>query len=391
MKKLIIVATSILPLMVGNAQATQVIPMDLIVQGSECVGFDCSSTESFGFDTLRLKENNLRMHFNDTSASGSFPSNDWRFTFNDSSNGGASFFALDDVTAGTVPFRVLAGASNNALYVNASGNVGIGTATPVVELHVTDGDSPTLRLEQDGSSGFTPQTWDLAGNETNFFIRDVTNGSLLPFRIEPGTPGDTLYLDSTGNVGMGTATPSTNLHVRGTSAGSDVILTVQTTSTTSGDHAELDLVTDSQAWKLRSNTNNATFGIVNDTASTAPFLIGGLAQTNLLRVGVTAADTINVDGNIVATGSITPDYVFKPDYKLMSIDDHAQFMWQNSHLPKVEAAAVNDEGKPYINVVGRSQGILEELEIAHIYIERLNQQVQVLQSRLDEMQGKSKP
>jgi hypothetical protein len=75
----------------------------------------------------------------------------------------------------------------------------------------------------------------------------------------------------------------------------------------------------------------------------------------------------------------------------MSIDDHAQFMWQNSHLPKVEAAAVNDEGKPYINVVGRSQGVLEELEIAHIYIEQLNQQVQALQSRLDEMQGKPKP
>src|SRR5215217_3570646 len=32
---------------------TQVIPDDLVVQGSICAGIDCSSTESFGFDTIR--------------------------------------------------------------------------------------------------------------------------------------------------------------------------------------------------------------------------------------------------------------------------------------------------------------------------------------------------
>ena len=34
----------------------QVIPDDLIVQGSTCTGFDCVDNESFGFDTLRLKD-----------------------------------------------------------------------------------------------------------------------------------------------------------------------------------------------------------------------------------------------------------------------------------------------------------------------------------------------
>ena len=36
-------------------------------------------------------------------------------------------------------------------------------------------------MEQDGSSGFNPQTWDLDGNETDFFVRDVTHASSLPF------------------------------------------------------------------------------------------------------------------------------------------------------------------------------------------------------------------
>src|ERR1041384_1801558 len=34
---------------------------DEIIQGSLCVGLDCVNNESFGFDTIRLKENNTRI------------------------------------------------------------------------------------------------------------------------------------------------------------------------------------------------------------------------------------------------------------------------------------------------------------------------------------------
>jgi hypothetical protein len=77
-------------------RADQVIADDLIVQGSLCVGFDCANNENFGFDTIRLKENNLRIKFEDTSA-GSFPSNDWQLTANDSASGGQNRFSIDDV------------------------------------------------------------------------------------------------------------------------------------------------------------------------------------------------------------------------------------------------------------------------------------------------------
>ena len=200
---------------VPNTDKAQVIATDLIVQGSECVGLDCVNGESFGFDTERLKENNLRIHFNDTSVSASFPSNDWRIVINDTNNGGDNYFAIEDATAGTQVFRVDAGAGNNALRVDSQGDVGIGTSNPVVELHVADGDSPTLRLEQNGSSGFTPQTWDVAGNETNFFVRDVTNGSQLPFKIKPGADSNTLVIDSDNQVGIGILTATAKLDVRG--------------------------------------------------------------------------------------------------------------------------------------------------------------------------------
>jgi hypothetical protein len=181
---------------------------DVIITGSLCVGFDCVDGESFGFDTIILKENNLRIYFNDTSYTASYPTNNWRITINDSTNGGASYFSIDDVDDGTSIFKIEAGAPANSLYVEDYGRVGLGTSTPVVELHIKDSDTPTLRLEQDTSGGWTAQTFDVAGNESNFFVRDATNGSKLPFRIQPNTPSSTLCLKSDGNVGIGTWSPA---------------------------------------------------------------------------------------------------------------------------------------------------------------------------------------
>ncbi|MBT8115195.1 MAG: hypothetical protein KJP04_07430, partial [Arenicella sp.] len=116
---------------VGSANADQVINDDLIVDGSACVGFDCVNGESFGFDTIRIKENNLRIKFDDTSTSASFPRNDWQLTANDTNNGGANKFSIDDITGGRTPFTVEAGAPNNSLYVENSGELGLGTNNPV--------------------------------------------------------------------------------------------------------------------------------------------------------------------------------------------------------------------------------------------------------------------
>jgi hypothetical protein len=198
-----------------GAPPDQVILDDLIVDGSICVGQDCNNGESFGFDTIRLKENNLRIRFVDTSNTSSFPSRDWQITVNESANGGKNKFSIDDIDGGRTPFTIEGGAPANALYVEDSGRIGLGTSTPVVELQVNDGDTPTLRLEQDGSSGYTPQTWDVAGNEANFFIRDATNGSQLSFRIQPNTPGNFLSLRNTngGRLGIGTWDPTEKLHV----------------------------------------------------------------------------------------------------------------------------------------------------------------------------------
>jgi len=89
------------------------------------------------------------------------------------------------------------------MFVASTGKLGLRTATPVLDVHINTGDTPAQRFEQNASSGFTAQTWDVAGNEANFFVRDVTGGSRLPLRIRPGAPTSSVDIGASGSVSMG--------------------------------------------------------------------------------------------------------------------------------------------------------------------------------------------
>lgn len=109
---------------------------DVVVDGSLCIGTDCNSTESFGFATIKLKENNTRIEFRDTSTDPGDPDNDWMLEANESPNGGLNAFFLTDLTNNQRPFLVSANAGNNAFYVDADGDAGIGLNNPMHKLHV---------------------------------------------------------------------------------------------------------------------------------------------------------------------------------------------------------------------------------------------------------------
>ena len=352
---------------VTTALAAQVISQDLVVQGSECVGFDCVNGESFGFDTIRLKENNLRIKFQDTSNSGSFPSNDWQLTANSTSNGGLNYFAIDDVDGGRTPLLIEAGAPSNSIYVDDGGRVGFGTDFPVVDLHTRDGDTPTLRLEQDGSFGWTPQTWDIAGNETNFFVRDATNGSALPFRIRAGADSNLLYLDSDNQIGINTASPDGMLHLRGV----DARAVIEDTSNTAGAYQLMHLKAANNAYITLEDTS-ATGISWNWQSRDRQFRI-----TNPVGPGVEFS--LSENGNLTLSGELTTtgscsvgcDAVFSQDYERLSINEHAAEMWENGYLP---AVGPTPESGQYA-ITSMLHGILNELEHAHIYISELKAEI----------------
>lgn len=288
-------STTALCMSAGLATADIVQNDDVIISGSLCVGFDCANGESFGFDTIRLKENNLRIHFDDTSTSASFPGNDWRLIANDTSNGGANKFSIEDSTASRVPFTITAGAPSNSIFVNASGRVGFGTATPVVQLHSVDGNTPTLRLEQDGTSGFTPQTYDIAANEANFFVRDTTNGSRLVFRLMPGAPADSIVANSIGRLGLGTSSPLAGIDLR-----SD--------GTKSADVRLTDTIDSGPLQMLKMENNGAVQMVMDNTSNANAQWMFSAGASMLLVPSETPSDQVfelTNTGNLTIQGALT--------------------------------------------------------------------------------------
>ena len=317
----------------------QVIPDDLIVQGSTCVGLDCVNNESFGFDTLRLKENNTRIKFDDTSTGAGFPATDWQLTANDSASGGQNKFSIEDVTAATVPFTVLGAAPNNAIFVDSTGRVGFRTATPVLDLHVFDSDTPALRLEQSAAGGFTAQTWDVAGNEANFFVRDITSGSRLPFRIRPGAPTSSIDISAAGNVGIGTASPTVKLNVVGTDGATTQLLVQENNATATGrDLMRLENKGPTRFRMKNTNTNNEW----SINAHDSDFRITPAGSA-------TVAMTIFPTGNVTIAGTLTQnsDRNSKENFRTL---DHKALLQKIAQLDitewnfKAEAAAVRHIG-----------------------------------------------
>ncbi len=96
-------------LFAASAVADVVIDDDYIVQGDACVGFDCVDGEVFDQGSFKLKANNLRISFRDTTDPGAGPFNSWRLTANSTFRWGASRFSIDDLDALPVPFRGVEG------------------------------------------------------------------------------------------------------------------------------------------------------------------------------------------------------------------------------------------------------------------------------------------
>lgn len=103
--------------------------------------------------------------------------------------------------------------STNVLYVNsASGLVGIGTTGPQQLLHVK-GDDKGLRIEDGSSSVYYDINRDDSDGLLRFFGNQGSPYSGYKFIANSGT--EVMRLTATGNVGIGTTSPTRTLHVSG--------------------------------------------------------------------------------------------------------------------------------------------------------------------------------
>ena len=304
-----------------------VINENQIVKGRLCVGTNCPDNPEFGLSTILVMANTARLKFDDTSSTGSFPDNDWELTINDSSNGGVEKFAVKDCGVssgggceGNEVFTVVAGAPNGALYVDSGGKVGLKTTSPVAELHILDADSPTIRLDQQGGP-LAAQSWDLAGDNANLFVRDVTGGGSTPFKVLAGGATDTLVVGTSQRVGIGTSSPSAKLHIDAvddsTVDNNTTALFVQNRSTVVANRAMLQLINNGGAAIFYEDTSSSLRW--QTIASGRDFLVSRLGSGG---VEFTLDDT----GNLEITGTLTQgsDRSSKRDIEPVDVDDVLQ-------------------------------------------------------------------
>lgn len=192
-----------------------------------------------------------------------------------------------------------------------------------------------------------PGVWEIQANGNDFFIRNEV-AETAPLVLSAVAPSFSVFVEETGNIGLGTNMPEAPLEVFG------------------GDTFNFFRITADGA-----ATNQSVDFVFNE----------GPLGTGELRYNIVDGDgpemKLNADGDIEIAGTLTTggptcdsgcDAVFDAAFERLSVTDHAALMWENGHLPAVGPTLPNAP----MNVSEKMGGILNELEHAHIYIEDLN-------------------
>ena len=105
-------------------------------------------------------------------------------------------------------FRIENGANEDQLVLDANGNVGIKTSSAQTDLEISDS-LPEIRLDDTSAGG---AQMDIGVNQN--FMRIEGDDSQDIVRIYADAPSSSLNVRESGNLGLGTSSPSAPLHVR---------------------------------------------------------------------------------------------------------------------------------------------------------------------------------
>ncbi len=206
-------------------------------------------------------------------------------------------------------FNVASSSGVSALMVSNNGNVGIGTNAPSTGLHLYDNTSTAnkalMRLETTAGSGQNAGI-RMIGGASNADWMIGTNradlagaGDSLLFYKSLGTAGTKMVIQDNGNVGIGTTSPATALHVYGA--------TPEIRLDASGSvNAQYTL-----------NQNNVKYGLLGLSLATDQLALGSAVGDVVLRAnagqklmlsanGSGASSTMTLLNGLVGIGTTTP-------------------------------------------------------------------------------------
>ena len=254
-------------------------------------------------------------------------------------------------------------ANKNILFMNSSGHVGIGTITPTHKLTISgsgaynNSEASSIILENSVAN----KRWQLHALDDGGLQFGDYNISTTRFLI-----------NSDGNVGIGTITPTHKLTISGK-------------GTYNNSRAASFILENSVAnkrWQLHALDNGDIQFCDYNTGATR-FLInsGGNVGIGTINPG---AFKLAVNGHIrakeikVETG--WSDFVFEDDYNLLSLKDVEQFIKDNRHLPDIPSAKEVEENG--VNVGKMESKLLQKIEELTLYIIQQEKRIEQLENKV---------
>ncbi|SEE67503.1 hypothetical protein SAMN04487765_3742 [Tenacibaculum sp. MAR_2010_89] len=269
------------------------------------------------------------------------------------------------------------GETINAFNISNLGNVGLGTTSPKSRLD--------LGKNYSNPSIYPNKITLWSGGENNYFGFGISTGDLDYFSQSNhrfytgynGTPGsEKMVIQSNGNVGIGTTSPNSKLTINNGA--------LSFTGSVSLPMASLGL-------------HNSNF----------MYLVGGSAGLKLTDdglKGITVVDGGNVgigttqpDMELTVNGKIhakevkidlaipAPDYVFKSDYKLRSIEEVENFIKEYSHLPEIPSA--KEFAKNGVMQAEMDMNLLKKIEELTLYTIDQEKKLKTQNSKIENQQS----
>jgi len=203
-------------------------PVEIRTNNTEAIRIDTSGNVGIGTtnpaDGLEISRTNPKIRIRESDVTNGFADilyNSTRLRIR----------SRNDATNGGIAFEGQAGSTvTEYARFNSSGNLGIGTTNPGEPLHIVNSD-PKIKLEDsDGTNqvGTLFQT----GSVLKFQSRNDTSHGIIAFQGYNGTTGlEYARFNASGNLGIGTGSPSSILHVSDASSPEIILEDSDATST----------------------------------------------------------------------------------------------------------------------------------------------------------------
>lgn len=256
--------------------------------------------------------------------------------------------------------------SGSNIYNSNTGNAGIGVSSPTAKLEIVDAGAASLRV-------------GVTSNKANTTAQILNSAAVVG--------NDNTSITSSAAV----ASDFFNNGVNSSNAGTMI---QHTGSAVAGNRNGLAAA--SQGTLLFQNVANGVIATNGAVLSISP---GGNVSTSFLTngtVGIGTNDTkgykFAVNGSAIFTSAVVklygnwPDYVFKKEYQLPSLESVDHFIKDKGHLPGLPSAhEISENG---INLGEMNKKLLEKIEELTLYVIELKKENEEIKNQLKSLDKK---